>query len=113
MWVNPVLKQDFERRWGAAYRACMGAWFDDNTTFAEDEKGVAICYDWLRDQSEEPRPPIRVQVKKAYAEREWELAWTETAAVMHRFDAVKRQHIDLALRAKPLAKADYCVYTIE
>ena len=113
MRVNPVLNQDFERRLGAAYRGVMGTYFDDNTTFAEDEKGVPICYDWLRDQSEEPRPPIRVQVKKDYVEREWGCSWKEPSAVATRFDAVKHRHIDAALRAKPLAKADYCVFTIE
>ena len=91
----------------------MGASYDDNTTFAEDEKGVPICYDWLRDQSEEPRPPIRVQVKQTYVEREWGLSWKDPSVVMQRFDAVKRQHVDLALASKPLAKSDYCVYTIE
>ena len=91
----------------------MRASYDDNTTFAEDEKGAPICYDWLRDESENPRPPIRVQVKKSYAEREWGLSWKEPTAVTQRFDAVKRRHIDEALTAKPLAKADYCVYTIE
>ena len=33
----------------AAYCDCMGASYDDNTSFAEDQKGVPICYDWLRD----------------------------------------------------------------
>ena len=41
----------------------MGASYDDNTAFAEDEKGVPICYDWLR---VEEAPPVRVQVKQAY-----------------------------------------------
>jgi hypothetical protein len=95
------------------YRCSMGACFDDNTTFAEDEKGVPICYDWLRDQTDEPHPPIRVQVKQSFVEREWRLSWKEAAAVTRRFDAVKRQHIDAALTAKPLAKSDYCVYTID
>jgi hypothetical protein len=90
----------------------MGASYDDNTTFAEDEKGVPICYDWLRDLRDDPRAPIRVQVKKNHVEREWGLSWTETAAVMQRFDAIKRRHVDAALTAKPLAKSDYCVYTI-
>jgi hypothetical protein len=113
MRVNLVLNQDFERRMGAAYRGCMGACFDDNTTFADDEKGVPICYDWLRDQTDEPRAPIRVQVKQSFVEREWGLSWKEPSAVMQRFDAVKRQHVDAAMRAKQMAKADYCVYTIE
>jgi hypothetical protein len=91
----------------------MGASYDDNTTFAEDEKGVPICYDWLRDQREDPRAPIRVQVKKTYVEREWGISWNEPTAVMQRFDAIKRRHVDAALTAKQLAKSDYCVYTIE
>jgi hypothetical protein len=91
----------------------MGASYDDNTTFAEDEKGVPICYDWLRDHREHPRPPIRVQVQQGYVEREWGLSWKETSAVMQRFDVIKRQHINAALTAKPLAKSDYCVFTIE
>ena len=91
----------------------MEASFDDNTTFAEDEKGEPICYDWLRDQRQDPPTPIRVQVKQSFVEKEWKLAWSETAAVMHRFDGIKRRYIDAALTAKPLPKADYCVYTIE
>jgi hypothetical protein len=91
----------------------MGASYDDNTSFAEDEKGVPICYDWLRDPGEDSRPPIRVQVKQSHVEREWGLSWKEPEAVMQRFDAVKRRHVDAALSAKPLAKSDYCVYTIE
>ena len=91
----------------------MKASYDDNTTFAEDENGVPICYDWLRDQSDDPREPIRVQVTKSYAEKEWRLSWKEPSAVLQRFDSVKRRHIEDALAAKPMAKADYCVYTIE
>ena len=91
----------------------MGASYDNNTAFAEDEKGVPICHDWLRDQREEPRAPIRVQVKRSYVETEWGLSWKEPSAVMQRFDAIKRRHIDAAMTAKQLAKADYCVYTIE
>ena len=56
----------------------MGASYDDNTAFAEDEKGVAICYDWLRDGE---APPVRVQVKQAYVEKEWRLSWKEDAKV--------------------------------
>ena len=91
----------------------MTASYDDNTMFAEDEKGVPICYDWLRDQGENPHPPIRVQVKQSFVEREWGLSWKDPSVVMQRFDAVKRRHVDAALTAKPLAKSDYCVYTIE
>lgn len=91
----------------------MGASFDDNTAIAEDEKGVPICYDWLRVQMDEPRAPVRVQVKQSFVEREWGLSWKDATAVMQRFDAIKRQHLDTALTAKPLTKSDYCVYTIE
>ena len=91
----------------------MGASYDDNTAYAEDEKGVPICYDWLRDHDEEPRLPIRVQVKQSYVERDWGLSWNDPAAVMQRFDAIKRRHVDAALTAKQLSKSDYCVYTIE
>ena len=45
----------------------MGASYDDNTCFAEDETGTPICYDWLRDRDGEA-PPVRVQVQKAYVE---------------------------------------------
>jgi hypothetical protein len=93
--------------------ARMGASFDDNNAFADDEKGEPICYDWLRDQSNDPREPVRVQVKKSYVEREWGLSWKDTSAVLQKFDAVKRQHINQALTVKPLAQADYCVYTID
>ena len=48
----------------------MNAIVDDNTNFAEDEKGVPICHDWLRGQDEDPRAPIRVQVQRGYVERE-------------------------------------------
>jgi hypothetical protein len=50
---------------------------------------------------------------KSYVEREWGLSWKEASAVRQKFDEVKWQHIDAALSAKPLAKLDYCVYTIE
>ena len=52
--------------------ARMTASYDDNTAFAEDEKGEPICYDWLRDRDGEA-PPVRVQVKQAYVEKEWRL----------------------------------------
>lgn len=39
----------------------MDASYDDNTTFAEDEKGMPICFDWLRDMRDQPRPPVRVR----------------------------------------------------
>ena len=88
----------------------MGAIYDDNTTFAEDEKGVPICYDWLRDGD---APPVRVQVKNFYVEKEWGLRWKTDADVAQRFDAVKRHHIDAALDAELLKGTDYRVYTIE
>ena len=81
-----------------------------NTAFAEDEKGVQICYDWLR---VEEASPCRVQVKQAYVEKAWRLSWKEDAMVTQRFDAFKRQHIDAALGAKLLTGTDYRVYTIE
>ena len=83
---------------------------DDNTTFAEDEKGVPICYDWLRVGD---APPVRVQVKKSYVEKEWGLMWKTDADVAQRFDAAKRHHVDAALGAKLLPGSDYRVYTIE
>ena len=88
----------------------MGASYDDNTSFAEDEKGVPICYDWLRDRDGEA-PPIRVRI--AYVEKEWRLPWKEDATVTQRFDAVKRQHLDAALGAELPPGKDYRVYTIE
>ena len=88
----------------------MGASYDDNTSFAEDEKGVPICYDWLRDGD---GPPVRVQVKQAYVEKEWRLSWKEDATVTQRFDAAKRRHVDAALEAQLLPGTDYRVYTIE
>jgi hypothetical protein len=88
----------------------MGATYDDNTAFAEDEKGVAICYDWLRDGE---APPVRVQVKQVYVESEWHLPWNEDAKVTQRFNAVKRHHIDAALDAELLKGTDYRVYTIK
>ena len=77
----------------------MTASFDDNTSFAEDEEGNPICYDWLRDAD---TPPVRVQVKQAYVEKEWRLPWVEDAKVMQRFNAVERQHVDAALDAELL-----------
>ncbi|HEY8275924.1 MAG TPA: hypothetical protein VIG52_02895 [Methyloceanibacter sp.] len=88
----------------------MGASYDQNTTFAEDEEGVAICYDWLRDGD---APPVRVQVKQAYVEKEWRLSWKEDATVTQRFDAAKRHHADAALGAELLPGTDYRVYTIK
>ena len=88
----------------------MGASYDDNTAFAEDEKGVPICYDWLR---VEEAPPVRVQVKQAYVEKEWRLSWKEETVVTQRFNAVKRQHIDAALDAESIKGTDYRVYTVE
>ena len=38
------------------------------TSFAEDEKVVPICYDWRRVGD---APPVRVQMKKPYVEKEW------------------------------------------
>ena len=89
----------------------MTASYDDNTAFAEDETGVPLCYDRLWDQDGEA-PPVRVQVKQAYVEKEWRLPWKD-AAVTQRFDAVKRQHVDAALGAELLPGTDYRVYTIE
>jgi hypothetical protein len=86
----------------------MGASYDNNTAFAEDEKGVPICYDWLRDGD---APPVRVQV--TYVEKEWRLPWTEEAKVTQRFNAAKRHHIDAALDAELLKGTDYRVYTLE
>ena len=88
----------------------MGATYDDNTAFAEDEKGVPICYDWLR---VEEASPVSVQVKKSYVEKAWRLSWKEDATMTQRFDAFKRQHTDAALSAKLLPGTDYRVYTIE
>ena len=88
----------------------MGATYDDNTAFAEDEKGAPNCYDWLRI---EEASPVRVQVKQAYVEKVWRLSWKEDATVTERFDAFKRQHIEAALGAKLLPGTDYRVYTIE
>ena len=90
----------------------MTASYDDNTTFAEDEKGEPICFDWLRDRDGEA-PSVRVQVTKAYVEKEWRLSWKEDAAVTQRFNAVKRQHVEAAVGAKLLPGTDYRVYTIE
>ena len=90
----------------------MTASYDDNTSFAEDEKGEPICYDWLRDRDGEA-PPVRVQVKSAYVEKEWRLNFKEEVTVTQRFDAVKRQHLDAALGAELLPGTDYRVYTIE
>ena len=70
----------------------MRASYDDNTAFAEDETGVPICYDWLWDQDGEA-PPVRVQVKQAYVEKEWRLPWKEDAAVTQRFDALTRPRL--------------------
>lgn len=103
---------DFRSARRAAYRECMGASYDDNTGFAEDERGTPICYDWLRDRDGEA-PPVRVQVRKAYVEKEWRLSWKEDATVTQRFDAAKRRHLDAALGAKLLPGTDYRVYTIE
>jgi hypothetical protein len=91
----------------------MPAYFDENTALAEDEQGIPICYDWLRDHQEDVRAPVRVQVKQAFVEKEWKLAWTDTAAVVQRFNAVKKRHVEAALREKCLPRADYCVYTIK
>ena len=90
----------------------MGASFDDNTAIAEDERGVpfAMIGSAIKRTTAEP---VRVQVTQTFVEREWGLSWKDPAAVMQRFDAVKRRHIDAALTAKPLVKSDYCVYTIE
>ena len=88
----------------------MGASYDDNTSFAEDEKGVPICYDWLRI---EEAPPVRVQVKKSYVEKQWGLRWKTDTDVAHRFDAAKRHHVGAALGATLLPGTDYRVYTIE
>ena len=79
----------------------MTASYDDNTTFAEDEKGEPICYDWLRDHDGEA-PPVRVQVKKTYVEKEWRLNWKEEATVTQKFRHPKRHHVDAALGAKLL-----------
>ena len=81
----------------------MGASYDDNTSFAEDEKGVPICYDWLRVGD---ALPVRVQVKKDHVEKDWGLRWKTDADVAQRFDAAKRQHVDAALGAKLLPGTD-------
>ena len=35
---------------------------------------MPICYDWLRDGD---APPVRVQVKRAYVEKECRFSWKE------------------------------------
>ena len=56
---------------------------------------------------------MRVQVKKETVKKQWSLPWKEGAEVAQRFDAMKRHHVDAALRAELLPGTDYRVYTID
>ena len=48
----------------------------------------------------EEAPPVRVQVKKSYVEKDWGLRWKTDADVAQRFDAAKMHHVDAAFGAK-------------